>query len=57
MTDWKNEKYIAEYGFIKIGNENSKYKLEIDDYYKNSSSGDSLGSSNTEQSHNNMPFR
>ncbi len=58
MTDWKNEKYIAEYGFIRIGNENSRYKLEINDYFKNnSSSGDSLGSSNTEQSHNNMPFR
>lgn len=58
MTDWKNEQYIAEYGTFKISDEKNKYKLEMNDYFKNSTSGDSLGvNPGNEQSHNYMPFR
>lgn len=58
MTDWKDDDYVAEYGSFKLGDEQSKYKLEIGDFLANSTSGDSLGiNENSEISHNNMPFR
>ena len=58
MTDWKDDEYIADYGSFKISDEQNKYKLEIDDFLKNSTTGDSLANTaNAEQSHNNMPFR
>ena len=57
MTDWNNKKFTAEYGHFKIDNEKSKYKLEVNNYFSNSTAGDSFGSSmNAFQSHNKMAF-
>ena len=57
MTDWKNEEYTAEYELFKVDDEKNKYKLEISKYLSDkSTAGDSLGSINSETSHNNMPF-
>ncbi len=58
LSDWKNNVYTAEYEYFKVGDEKSKYKLELINYLSNSSTaGDSFGDSlNSEQSHNNMPF-
>jgi hypothetical protein len=57
LNDWKNQKYIAEYGQFRIDSELSKYKLTISGYFSNSTAGDSLGDSmNSFQSHNGMAF-
>lgn len=58
LTDWKDVEFLVEYTAIRIGNEASKYKLELGTYEENTSTaGDSLGdSSNSGQSHNHMPF-
>ena len=59
LYDSINQKFLAEYSLIKINDEQTKYKLEIVDYIKNSSSsGDSLIEPiHHEPSHNGMPFR
>ena len=58
MTDWKGNEFIAEYEQFRIGDENNKYKLEIKNYMKNSSTaGDSLtNSAQMSQSHDKMSF-
>ena len=57
MTDWNNKKYIAEYGHFKINDEKNKYKLDISNYFPNSTAGNSFGDSmNAFQSHNKMSF-
>lgn len=58
MTDWNNEKYVAEYEKFRIDNERNKYKLELKRYLiKKSTVGDSFNdNSNNMQGHNNMPF-
>ena len=58
LTNWKNEKYLAEYETFRIDDESSKYRLELRNYLKNvSNAGDSFGDSlDSTQSHNNMMF-
>jgi hypothetical protein len=58
MTDWKSEKYTAEYSYVKIGDEANKYRLDLGSYMENvSNAGDSFGdSSSNGQSHNHMSF-
>lgn len=57
MTDWKNEVYVAEYSNFRLGNEVTKYKLELGNFLKNTSTvEDSLGENFYGQDHNNMAF-